>query len=72
MLRITKIVLTATVAAFGFISGIDDLVNWSTTVGTVGLMAIVIGAWVTGVTRCTRARNTRVPGAVATCGGTLG
>jgi hypothetical protein len=33
MLRIVKIVLTATVATFGFISGIFDLIQWSTTSG---------------------------------------
>jgi predicted small integral membrane protein len=43
MLRIVKIVLIATVGAFGFISGIYDLMNWSTTVGTVGMVTSMSG-----------------------------
>ena len=43
MLRIVKIVLTAAVAAFGFISGIFDLLNWSNTVGTVGMVTSMAG-----------------------------
>src|ERR1700691_4509236 len=38
MLRIVKIVLTAAVATFGFMSGIYDLINWSNTVRTVGMV----------------------------------
>jgi hypothetical protein len=38
MLRIVKIVLTATVATFGFLSGIFDLIHWSNTVGAVGMV----------------------------------
>jgi predicted small integral membrane protein len=38
MLRIVKIVLAASVAAFGFIAGIFDLTNWSNTVATVGMV----------------------------------
>jgi predicted small integral membrane protein len=38
MLRVVKIVLAAAVAAFGFISGIFDLINWRATVGAVGMV----------------------------------
>ena len=43
MLRIVKIVLTAAVAAFGFISGFFDLINWSNTVGTVTMVTSMTG-----------------------------
>lgn len=38
MLRIVKIVLVATVAVFGAISGIFDLINWGSTVAYVGMV----------------------------------
>jgi predicted small integral membrane protein len=38
MLRIVKIVLATTVAAFGFIGGIFDLMNWRSTVAEVGMV----------------------------------
>jgi predicted small integral membrane protein len=44
MLRIVKIVLVATVAAFVFISGIFDLLNWGSTVGYVGMVTSMT-AW---------------------------
>jgi predicted small integral membrane protein len=43
MLRIVKIVLAATVAAFGFICGIFDLTHWHTTVETVGVVTSMTG-----------------------------
>ena len=38
MLRTVKIVLVTTVAAFGFISGVFDLINWRNTVGSVAMV----------------------------------
>jgi predicted small integral membrane protein len=43
MLRIVKIVLAATVAAFGFICGIFDLIHWRATVETVGMVTSMTG-----------------------------
>jgi predicted small integral membrane protein len=48
MLRIIKIVLAAAVAAFGFISGIFDLINWRGTVGAVHVVTSM-SSWQGGV-----------------------
>jgi predicted small integral membrane protein len=44
MLRFVKMVLIAAVAAFGFIGGIFNLVNWRNTVAEVGRVTSM-GSW---------------------------